>query len=95
MRFRRRQIAQGGLDDAELHVVTCIRADEVQPGDVLLRYMTNPARQKFSQRTVKVVAEAPASYQADPRKADFRFSFTDGGTVYYLCDAEVLKVVSV
>ena len=95
MLFRRRQATQVDLDDAGLHVVRPIRADEVRPGDVLLRYMTKPARQKFGQRTVTKVADAPPSMVADPTKADLRFSFGDGGIVYYLVDAEVLKVVSV
>ena len=95
MRFRKRQTTQVDLDDAGLHVVRPIRADEVRPGDVLLRYMTNPARQKFGQRLVTKVADAPKSMAADPGKADLRFSFDDGGIVYYWADAEVLKVVSV
>ena len=98
MPFRRRQTTQGDLDDAGLHVVRPIRADEVRPGDVLLRYMTNPARQKFGQRLVTKVADAPKSMAAGydvPAKADLRFSFDDGGIVYYWADAEVLKVVSV
>ena len=72
------------------HTVTTARADEVQPGDVILRHQTNPYRPMYALRTVEKIGDAPAS-MSDTK--DFRFTFTDGGSVYHAYDEEVLLVL--
>ena len=70
-------------------IVEVVRADKIQPGDTLIRLLTNPKTGAVGPRVVSAIHPAPPSQS----QADHRFLLEDGGNVYYASKEEVLVAV--